>query len=355
MQMKVNKINLKLKRKIKLDSLKIGVAKITPIGTINIEENGTYDVTNYNEAIVNTPISSGEIEITSNGEYDVTNYETANVNCPNDLDWSAIGYNARPETITEGYNVAKNINDTYDFSKSNTASAFSNRKDLIIFPKKEFTNSISLYQGFVNCSGLLEIELNAPKVTILSQAFTSCTNLKKAKIKSNSGTIISTSACFSGCNQLKEIDLSECNLSNCTTMNEMFYQCIVLPSITLNNTSKATTMASMFYYCRALKVAPQMDTSNVTSMSQMFYSCTNLQSVPIYNTSKVTNFGNTFSGCSDLTDESLNNIMQMCINATSYTGTKTLKQLGLSNQQATICQSLSNYEAFLNANWTTGY
>ena len=62
-----------------------------------------------------------------------------------------------------------------------------------------------------------------------------------------------------------------------------------------------------------------------------------------------------FNNCPKLSDNSLNNIMQMCINAVSYTGTKTLKYIGLSQTQATTCQSLSNWSAFTNAGWTTGY
>ena len=63
----------------------------------------------------------------------------------------------------------------------------------------------------------------------------------------------------------------------------------------------------------------------------------------------------TFTACSSLTNESLNNILQMCVNAINYPGVKTLKRLGLSSEQATVCQGLSNYQAFLNAGWTTGY
>lgn len=62
-----------------------------------------------------------------------------------------------------------------------------------------------------------------------------------------------------------------------------------------------------------------------------------------------------FSRCSSLSNESLNNILEMCINATSYTGTKTLKQIGLTSSQATTCQSLSNWNDFVTAGWTTGY
>ena len=252
MQMKVNKIILKLKKKIKLDSMKIGVAKITPVGTINIDENGTYDVTNYNEAIVEIPMPSGEIEITSNGTYDVTNFANAEVNCPSDLDWSAIGYNTRPQSIEEGYNYALQIQNEWTPN-----SQLSDYPNLLISP--------------------------------------------------------------------------------------------------LVNTSAKTSLRMFAYNCSRLIEIPIFDTRNVTNMSAMFQNCTSLTSVPLFDTSKATNLSGMFQSCTLLTQESLNNILQMCINATSFTGTKTLKYLGLSSTQATTCQSLSNYQAFLNAGWTTGY
>ena len=55
-------------------------------------------------------------------------------------------------------------------------------------------------------------------------------------------------------------------------------------------------------------------------------------------------------------NESLNNILQMCINATKVTTSKkTLKSIGLSEEQATKCTTLSNYQAFTGAGWVTGY
>ena len=56
---------------------------ITPEGEINITDNGSYDVSNYATANVEiekgiTP--TGELEIVENGTYDVTNYASANVN-----------------------------------------------------------------------------------------------------------------------------------------------------------------------------------------------------------------------------------------------------------------------------------
>ena len=62
-----------------------------------------------------------------------------------------------------------------------------------------------------------------------------------------------------------------------------------------------------------------------------------------------------FSNCPSLSDESLNNILAMCTNASSYTRTKTLAYIGLTLEQAEKCMTMSNYQAFLDAGWTTGY
>ena len=62
-----------------------------------------------------------------------------------------------------------------------------------------------------------------------------------------------------------------------------------------------------------------------------------------------------FDGCTSLSDESLNNILVICKNAVKITSNKTLKYIGLTKKQANICQSLSNYQDFINAGWTTGY
>lgn len=125
------------------------------------------------------------------------------------------------------------------------------------------------------------------------------------------------------------------------------------------NTSGLTSAYRMFGYMNTfyngITEVPLFDTSNVISMSEMFIQDGLLVTVPIFNTSKVTNMGYMFSGCSSLSNESLNNILAMCIGATSYTGTKTLAQIGLSSTQATTCQTLSNWDAFVEAGWSSGY
>lgn len=118
-----------------------------------------------------------------------------------------------------------------------------------------------------------------------------------------------------------------------------------------NNT---TSMLDMFKGERGIAICPKIDTSNVTNMNSAFYG-SQIAIVPILDTKNVTAIYNTFAYCSYLTKLSLNNILAMCAKATSYKGTKTLKNVGLSKTQTITCQSLSNYQAFLDAGWTTGY
>ena len=158
---------------------------------------------------------------------------------------------------------------------------------------------------------------------------------------------------FQYCSNLTTVPLF--NTSSVTSMSNMFNGCQSLTSIPQLDTSSVTAMNQMFVGCRSLTSIPQLDTSSVTAMGYMFTYCSNLTTIPLLNTSKVTSMVNMFQYCSALTNDSLNNILAMCSNATSYTGTKTLKQIGLSSTQATTCQSLSNYQAFLDAGWTTGY
>lgn len=117
-----------------------------------------------------------------------------------------------------------------------------------------------------------------------------------------------------------------------------------------------TNIKQLFYSCLALIKAPTMNTSHITNAQNLFNQCESLVTVPIYNFSSLTgnNNYNMFNGCTVLSNESLNNILATCITMTGVTN-KTLKYMGLSSTQATTCQSLSNWNDFVTAGWTSGY
>ena len=56
---------------------------------------------------------------------------------------------------------------------------------------------------------------------------------------------------FSGCQALKEVNISSFNTSNVTNMDSMFYECISLKDIDLSNfnTNKVANMCAMFGEC----------------------------------------------------------------------------------------------------------
>lgn len=121
--------------------------------------------------------------------------------------------------------------------------------------------------------------------------------------------------------------------------------------------SKATHLDWCIQECQHLHTIVGIDTSNITSANNMFYVYTknSLVNIPVMDFSKVTEMSGMVTGCINLSDASLNNLMATMLTAKSYTGTKTLKYLGLSQDQATKCKTLSNYSAFTAAGWTTGY
>lgn len=125
----------------------------------------------------------------------------------------------------------------------------------------------------------------------------------------------------------------------------------------LVDTKNVTNMGDSFSYS-SIVTFPKINTSKVTNMATAFSGCQCLKDFPALEIPLVTSTGslyNMFNTCPCLTNESLNNIMAMCISATNISGTKTLRNLGLTSAQCTICQGLSNYAALQNAGWTTGY
>lgn len=148
------------------------------------------------------------------------------------------------------------------------------------------------------------------------------------------------------------------NTSNITNMNAAFSAnpelLYVADDMDLSN---CTSVQDVLAFCIQLVTAPRfLNTNKVKSFWGAFQHDTALINVPLYDTSSCTEMDFMFGECPNLSDESLNNILQMCANtSTSYSNDKTLARVGLSQEQATKCTTLSNYSVFTAAGWTTGY
>ena len=122
----------------------------------------------------------------------------------------------------------------------------------------------------------------------------------------------------------------------------------------VNISGRDIGMNNTFSGCSNLVSIPLLDTSRAGGMYFMCGGCSNLVSIPLLNTSGCYNLSYAFQGCSKLNNESLNNILAMCVNS-RHANSKTLNEIGLTSTQATTCQTLSNWDAFVEAGWSTGY
>ena len=258
------------------------------------------------------------LEITENGQYEVTEYKFADVDVP----IPQVNLQSKNITITQNGEQTVSADTGYDGLSSVNINTNVGGSDYNA--KMKTTYSVNGMLGYIEEIPLIDTS----SAETLANMFTSCTGLTTIPLL---------------------------NTSNVTIMTSMFSACTSLTSIPLLDTSKVTNMSSMFSDCSSLTSIPLLDTSKVTTMYYMFKNCTSLTSVPLLDTSSVYDMQKMFASCNNLTDESLNNILAMCTNATSYLYTKTLRYMGISATLANRCVNLSNYQAFLDAGWTTGY
>ena len=232
-------------------------------------------------------------------------------------------------------------------------SLFYDMQSIEEIPMFDTSNMKNMKNMFSYCRSIKTIpELDTSNVTSMYQTFLECDNLETIPLL-NTTKVVNMYQTFRKCKKLKSLPLLD--TSHVTTMSDMISDCVEITTIPAFDTTRVTNMYRLAAGCSSITSVPQLDTSNVTDIRYAFWGNINLVDFPVLNLPKITNVSNMFYNCANLSDESLNNILASFTSAVKVTSNKKLSYAGLSEEQATRCQSLSNYEAFTTAGWTTGY
>ncbi len=111
---------------------------------------------------------------------------------------------------------------------------------------------------------------------------------------------------FRGCKGITNLDVSNFDTSNVTSMSYMFGSCSGLTSLDLSNfdTSNVVNMKGIFFECSILTSLDlrNFKTSKVEDMTWMFGRCSKIIELNLisFNTSNVINMGYMFNGCNSL-------------------------------------------------------
>ena len=196
---------------------------------------------------------------------------------------------------------AQSLPDDFISTEDNTISTEESRAPIYVW----FDNGIIYYYS-ENEKILLNDNSN--------RLFQNLTALEEIDLSNfDTSNVTSMSAMFSNCSSLESLDLSSFDTSNVTSLAGMFYYCTKLKQLDLSNfdTSKVTTMKSTFNNCNSLEQLDisNFDTSNVTDMSYMFNYCNSLTELDVssFNTSKVTNMATMFQRCDSLKTLNISN------------------------------------------------
>ena len=170
------------------------------------------------------------------------------------------------------------------------------------FPK--FSN---MFQNVKGMNNINFSNFNNNNITSMDNMFLNCLILESVNFSDlDTSQVTNMSGLFKNCNNLKYLDISNFDTSSVVNMQGMFMYCYELTSLNLNNfiTSNVINMKDMFNQCKKLSILKidNFNISSVTELNAMFYNCMELISLNLSNFKKsfVNNTNNMFNGCQKL-------------------------------------------------------
>lgn len=315
----------------------------------------------------------------------VTNMKSMFYNCQNlntipDLDTSNVTdmsymfYYTNNLQVIPNLNTSKvnNMNDTFYYSNietlpnldtsnvTNMQGTFAGTK-IMNYPNLNTTKLYSTNSMFSH-SNITQIpNFNFSNVKVAHNMFNGCDNLENV-VNLNISNLYMCEYMFGYCYNLKNVSFENCN--NLKYVPSMFEYCNNLITVSNLNLDSVYNAENMFRNCSNLVslVNISTETYRFNNATRMFYGCENLIDIPQFNFSKVEYLGyigSMFYGCDNLSNNSLSNIVKSIsiINAykTSYANSRTLKHLGLSNNQMGYCVDLPEWQDCVNNGWSVTY
>ena len=313
---------------------------LKPEGTLEITENGTVDVSQYESATVNVPIPEGYIiptgtkTITENGTTDVTSYANVNVNVlfETTLQEKTVTPTESSQVVAcdDGYGGLSQVTvDAIPNSYIEASSKYDTLKTMFSSLVINFDNSplpddiVTIGRGAFAFKYISPSNLVIPSTVtkIDSYAFYESKDFRNITIPDSVTSI--GSYVFCNCYSLESV-----TIGNGVTSIESnaFQNCFSLTSITIPN-SVTSIGSDAFHGCTSLTSILFENGSQLTTIeSQTFSGCSSLESITIPN--GVTSIGNNaVHGCTSLTSieipSSVTNIgnasFQRCTSVTNIT------------------------------------
>ena len=223
--------------------------------------------------------------------------------------------------------------DSWGNTNQFTFVSFENCINLTEFPNfgNALKNVTSLQFSFSNCNSLTNIDISnsdLSSATTLFNAFSQCSNLETFNAEG-----VDLSSCnnartlLENCNSLKNANISNITLNTNINFTRAFNQCTSLKTVNTSNTfSNGRLINSSFMFVNTSIEEVDFsdwDVSNVTTIVNMFQNCSNLETVDISNWDLVnaTSVSTFFFNCINLI--TVNGYEDMFINNT--------KNISLSN------------------------
>ena len=204
----------------------------------------------------------------------------------------------------------------------------------------KYRNLANYFCNNSKCNNISTAKMNVSQCSNMFRMFYNCYSLTSLDVsKWNTSQVKNMSGMFWNCSGLTSLDVSNWNTSKVTSMYNMFSSCYRLTSLDVSkwNTSKVISMHGMFAGCSGLTSldVSKWNTSKVTDMSNMFTNCSGLTSLDVshFDTSQATGMNWMFGNCKGLTslDVSHFNTSQVTKMGSMFGGCRSLTSLDVSN------------------------